>query len=74
MNDEGYLPGFPIRLADANNLYPGIRVYDKDSRRQGEIIKIEGNGRGMPDILIVFDNSDAAVNALDYPNMVILED
>jgi hypothetical protein len=74
MNDERYLPGLPLRFANPLDLYPGIRVFDKGSRRQGEIIKIEIDGRNLPEIFIVFDNSDTPVNAIDYPNLVILED
>jgi len=63
-----------LNSVDPNHLYPGIHVYDRDSHRTGEIIKIEYFGRGMPDILIVFDDSDRPVNSLDYPNMVIIGD
>ena len=62
-----------LRAVDPNSLYPGIRVYDRDSHREGEIIKIEYSGRGMPDILVVFDGSDRPVNSVDYPGIVILE-
>lgn len=61
-----------LSSVDPNNLYPGILVYDRDSHRTGEIIKIEYSGRGLPDILVVFDNSDRPVNSSDYPNMVII--
>jgi hypothetical protein len=72
--NERILPGHLLRLVDPIYLYPGIRVYDKDSRREGEIIKIESNGRGLPEVLVVFDNSDSPVDAVNYPNMVVLED
>jgi len=74
MDDERYLPGLLLRATDPLSLYPGIRVYDKGSHRTGEIIKIETNGRGLPDVLVVFDNSDRPVNSLDYPGLVIIED
>lgn len=61
-----------IKYIDPNNLYPGIRVYDRDSNREGEIIKIEYSSRELPDILVVFDDSDRPVNANDYPNMVVI--
>jgi hypothetical protein len=61
-----------ISSIDPNNLYPGIRVYDRDSYREGEIIKIEYSGSGLPDILVVFDGADRPVNSADYPNMVII--
>lgn len=61
-----------INSVDPDNLYPGIRVYDRDSYREGEIIKIEYQGRGLPDILVVFDGADRPVNSMDYPNMVVI--
>jgi hypothetical protein len=69
-----YEDAVPLVYIDPNNLYPGMRIYDRDSYRTGEIIKIEYSGRGLPDVLVVFDNSDSPVNSLDYPNMVVIED
>lgn len=61
-----------LRFLDPNNLYPGLLVYDRDSHRTGEIIKIEYEGRGIHDIIVVFDGSDTPVNSIAYPNMVVI--
>jgi hypothetical protein len=69
MNEKNVL----VRSVDPNNLYPGIRVFDRASNREGEIIKIEHQGRGLPDIFVVFDDSDRPVITHDYPNLVIID-
>jgi len=70
MNDDNETKSLLSRV-DPNNLVPGCRVYEPSSHREGEIIKIERGGRGLPDIIFVFDGSDTPCDAYDYPGLVV---
>lgn len=61
-----------LRFTDPNSLCPGMRIYDRSTGREGEIIKIEYEGRGLPTILIVFDRSDTPCNSADYKDLVLI--